>query len=97
VPSLLELALALPAADTTGYQNCKRCQSAAKWSTTLVVRHSTATETDLSPFRRLSAGIDGRRRVHVRAQVCPVVRAGVQQSEGSEIILEEGVDPPRHC
>jgi hypothetical protein len=62
--------------DTTTNQTQTRCKIAAKWSATLVARHLTAAETELSPLCRLIAGVGGRRRVHVRAQVRRIVRAG---------------------
>jgi len=63
--------------DTTTNQTQTRCKSAAKCSATLVVRHPTAAEMDLDPFRRMIAGVGRRRGVHVRAQVRRVVRAGL--------------------
>jgi len=63
-------------------------------STTVVVRDSTAAETDLSPLRQLIAGVGGRRRVHVRAQVRRVVRAGIQQFWGSENTFRRRVTHP---
>jgi len=73
--------------DTTTNQTQTRCKSAAKWSATLVARHPTAAETHLSPFCRLIAGVGGRRRVHLRAQVRRIVRAALQMCGGGNFTL----------
>jgi hypothetical protein len=60
----------------------------------LVARHPTAAEMGVGPFRRMIAGVGGRRGVHVRAQVRRVVRAGLQMFGGVISSSRRGVTNP---